>query len=147
MSAFVDWAAAKLDYTVNHLSYQQIADKYGISKRTVLRYAKANDWQDSKKNRAEKLVAECHQKIAEQYSQNTEEILQLFYKDFYRIQEKIEQTLSVDDAFAPKDLKALTGVLMDLKTAMGLDDVTKVTDGDKSGVTIEFVNNVWDGEQ
>lgn len=94
-----------------------------------------------------KVNRKCEQrsieKTAEKVSSTYAEAVSTYMDIANKIQEKIFQTLAIDDAFSPRDLKALTGMLMDLKMAMDLKPYEQDDDG-KDKTVIEFVNNDWD---
>lgn len=67
----INWAKALAEYISDEtLSYQDIASKYGISKRSVVNRAKKDNWQILKKE----TLLKVHQKLPEKTSTNLVEL-------------------------------------------------------------------------
>lgn len=53
-SATLDWVSMKADYCQNpHLSYADMSEKYAVSKRTIERRARADEWTDGRRQFAD----------------------------------------------------------------------------------------------
>ncbi len=110
----VDWNAVKSEYASSVCTYKEIADKYGVTKRTVERQARRGDWVKAR----EEYVSECRQRAIEKTAQSYAEFAVSMQREIVEISrkliEKVKQTLIFDEAFSPRDLKGLSSMLVDL---------------------------------
>ena len=139
----VDWNAVKSEYVSSLCSYKEIADRYGVTKRTVERQAKKGDWVTARTE----YVSECRQKAIEKTAESYAEFAISLQSGIIEISrkliEKVKQTLTYDEAFSPRDLKGLSSMLVDL---MVVREKMAGAEEDKSDnrLIVEFVNNDWD---
>ena len=141
-----DWEAAKREYVTTSCTYQQIADKYGCSIRSVIRQANKGSWQAERKRYVTDVAQACHKMSVEKTAEKFSDYVSELQEDVVRISRelvgKIDMTLSVNLPFAPKDLKSLSSMLTDLM--INLEKMQTWEKDDKEKVTVEFVNMEWD---
>ena len=121
--ASIDWDAAKAEYVTTNSSYQDIADKYGVAKRSVTRQADKGDWQRARKEYVTKVSTLCHQMTTEEAARKkamtfaeyaVEQQSDLIELNRLLI-EKAKQTLGMyDEALSPRDLKSISSMITDL---------------------------------
>lgn len=113
-----NWEAAKREYVTGDFSYQDIADKYGASKRTVIRQAAKGNWQKAKEDYVTRVTELCHQKTAEKTAEKFSDYASQLQSDLIdatkKLMGKIDETMLFDLPFAPKDLKSMSSALIDL---------------------------------
>lgn len=52
----IDWAAAATDYITDNFSYKTLAEKYGVSMKSVERHSKAEGWREKRRKHCEKMT-------------------------------------------------------------------------------------------
>ena len=142
-----DWEAAKREYVTSACSYQDIADKYGASKRTVIRQAAKGNWQKAREDYVTSVTELCHQRTAEKTAEKFSDYASELQSDLIdvskKLMAKINETMVFDLPFAPKDLKSMSSALIDLMSLYKqMTEDAGASSKDK--VVIEFVNNEWD---
>ena len=135
----VDKAAVREDY-INGLSVRQLADKYEIPKSTVGRWVQQYGWlrevdrQERKlhKNKKRDTVSGTapageEKRDAEEPPVPREPIELPVCDDFEAVRTyvlkllgKADQLLELDDALAPRDLKSLSSMLLDVRTLLNI---------------------------
>ncbi len=142
-----DWAAAKREYVTSVCSYQDIADKYGASKRTVIRQAAKGNWQKAREDYVTTVTELCHQrtaeKTAEKFSDYASELQSDLIEVSKKLMAKINETMVFDLPFAPKDLKSMSSALIDLMS-LYKQMTEDGNSGTKDTITVEFVKGDWD---
>ena len=134
-----DWEKIRLEYVTTNCSKSYIAEKYGVTRQTVIRNAKAGGWDDARERYVTGVTQKCYT-VAENHAVDFASRL---YDSSEKLLGKVNQLLELEDALSPRDLKSLTGALMDLKLLRDIKSEEEKTD-DSNKVIIEFVNNDWD---
>jgi hypothetical protein len=121
--ASIDWDAVKIEYVTTSCTYQELADKYGVAIRTVIRRAGKGDWQQARKEHVTRVSQLCHmkaaEKIAEKKAMTFAEYAVEQQSDLIELNrlliEKAKQTLGMyDEALSPRDLKSISSMITDL---------------------------------
>lgn len=59
---------------------------------------------------------------------------------------KVDQLLALEDALAPRDLKSISSVLVDVMTMQNMDKSGDNPEDSKNTITVRWVDNPWDKE-
>lgn len=114
------WKTAKRDYVKNSISYEGIAEKYGISRRAVANRAQKENWQALKhKSRkiVEKAVKTAESECIERAKQSALNLFDLADQMTNAISTMMAAHM---DELRPADLKALTAAMKDIKDIKGI---------------------------
>lgn len=166
-------ARAKQDF-LDGMSYRQIASKYGVGIGSVSRWAEKDKWDpiDRNRNGTPKRNTGTEQNAQEepqeplQFLDHIEcskvpEDFDLLRESALLALERINETLRGDKALAPRDIKSITGALLDLKNqlnalsprelremALRLRSLEKQTETTQAEpVVVTFVNREWDNAE
>lgn len=108
-----DVVAAEKEYIENHtLSYQDIAQKYGVDKRTVSRYAQQHDWTARRQDAINSGLEKHKTEHAELISQTNERHLKLWRSA------QNGAAAAVKRAHDTKDTKNLASAVFSLKQSI-----------------------------
>ncbi len=147
--ATIAWEKIKHEYISTDVSYKDLAKKYGVSLRSIAGKAADEDWTKQKENYCINLASKLHQKTAEKQAESFAEYVSEMRSDLIKnhqlLEKKFLETISYGDAFSPRDLKSLSGMLTDLM--MNYKNMLQETEGGKStgeDQVIRWVNNEWD---
>lgn len=149
MASQIDWTKAKNIYVTSDKTIKEIADKFGVSERTVWRRYTKENWKQLRADYVSRLTEKCHEKTAEKQAKSFAEFVPVLEHGIVDIStkllEKINETMQYGDAFSPRDLKSLSSMVIDI--GMLLKDVkedmnTGSAAADK--ITVEFVKGEWD---
>lgn len=167
-------ARAKQDF-LDGMSYRQIASKYGVGIGSVSRWAEKDKWDPIDRNRngtpkrntgteqnAQEEPQEPLQLLDHIVESEAPEDFDLLRESALLALERINETLRGDKALAPRDIKSITGALLDLKNqlnalsprelreqALRLQALRKqAEDEDKTPepVQVVFVNREWEAQ-
>lgn len=170
--------AARQDY-LEGMSYRQIAARYGISVGLIAKWAKADVWEQE--GLSAELVAKREQKRERRREQNEQreqpnpaegaipftELVDEELPDYTSLRAtallilaKINQRLLAEKPLEPRDIKSLTGALLDLKNQLNalsprelreqaarlrsLEKQAQADDKPQEPVQVVFVNREWD---
>lgn len=171
-------AQAKADF-LEGMSYREIAANYGVGLGSVARWAEKDGWDLSKRNtngtharnRGTKAEQAIDEETVAQALQAIEEDVPVEepekYADFDLLREtalmvlqKIRQRLEAEKPLEPRDIKSLTGALLDLKNqlnalsprelreqALRLQALRRQAEDESKPaepVVVKFVNREWD---
>ena len=106
-----DWEKAKLAYVYGNLSYQEVADKFGVSRRSVERHASKGDWTGLKKAHDGELAEACRQDSIKLGTKFIEEL----NADAWKTHRKIALILDMAEPLSPRDIRSLTGAICELR--------------------------------
>lgn len=126
-----DKAAVRADYTAG-MSFRALEEKYGIPKSTIAGWAKLDGWVQEKRIRRPKrneIVRAAIKTLGQLDSDipdiRTEDMTedddyQLMRRYVNKLLHKADQILDIDDALAPRDLKSVSSMLLDVRTLMNV---------------------------
>ena len=117
MSAPNDWVKIKNEYLSQGTPYRELCEKYGVNLKTLARHAKKEGWVQTRKETANKVSTRSQKRIEDNKVRNVDRLFAATDK----LLKKAEQLLELEDPLSPRDLKALSGTLMDARALMGAD--------------------------
>ena len=144
-----DWNAAKNEYVVTNCTYQDIADKYGTSLRTVIRQAGKGEWQEARKEYVTRVTEKCLKMSSEKQAKSFTDFIPVLQNGIIdtttMLLGKIMETMSYGDAFSPRDLKSLSGMVNDLGFLLkDLKEDMNAGTNETDKITVEFIKGDWD---
>lgn len=120
-SRLIDKEAVRKDYE-RGLTLRQLALKYDVSRTTIMRWARAGGWKQGERPMPAESVTECDSvttvtpgdklPVDRLYAQLEARTLQLLGK--------ADDLLSLDEPLAPRDLKSLSSMLLDVRQLLGI---------------------------
>ena len=113
-----NWAKIKNEYVSKGTPYRELTKKYGVNLKTLARHAKSEEWVRLREEYVNKLSTESLRKTQSQAIVQATRIQTATEK----LLKKAEQLLELEDALAPRDLKALSATLLDARTLLGIKD-------------------------
>lgn len=113
--AVVDWLAVKTEYVTTATSYRELSKKYGVRYKTLADRAKAEGWVDARHQYMEKAISAAEDAMAAQHAVRVVK----FQNVADRLLAKIEAMVDAV-AMTPKDIRALTAAMGDLKDIMDI---------------------------
>lgn len=106
-----DWKKIKTEYITGNISYRDLAKKYNVHFRTISNKARAEGWVELKRKKADETVTETIDAIKQKQIDRGARLASVAEK----LLAKVEQIIDAQSVLDPKDLKAISGVLKDLK--------------------------------
>ena len=146
----IDWTKVRMEYLSTECTYRDLASKYGIALSNIAKKAKKEDWQGARETHRNKIGTKAEQKTIEKTSETLAEYAARQTADLVKINElligKVYETMAYGDAFSPRDLKSLSGMLADLMmNRKSMMDEQNAGAGESDKVTVEFVKPYWEG--
>lgn len=116
--AVVDWLAVKTEYVTTATSYRELARKYGVSRKTIADRGKAGNWVRERGQYRDESTSKMKAAAAQGQAERAER----FVSAADKLLGKIEEIVGSDNEqpLAPKDIRALTAAMGDLKGIMGI---------------------------
>ena len=114
----VDWVGIKTEYITTETGYRKLADKYGVSFRTLSQKAKDEEWVQERRKHRENIVKKAVRKVANQESDKMARFCTVSDKLLNRIERIIEESETGD--ITAKDIRSLTAAVKDLKEIQGV---------------------------
>jgi hypothetical protein len=148
--AEIAWTKIKNEYLSSDISYRDLAKKHGVSLRMIAYKAKEEDWQTAKQKHCNAVATRLQQKTIEKQSKDFADFIPVLKEGIIdtttMLLAKIAETMSYGDAFSPRDLKSLSGMINDLSFL--LKDLNEQTGAaaESDKVTVEFVKPYWETE-
>ncbi|MBR0352237.1 MAG: hypothetical protein IJH53_03440 [Oscillospiraceae bacterium] len=145
MKKVIDWNAVKNDYVTGTVSYRNLGSKYAISSSNISRHGRREDWPALRQKYQEELVAQYARLAAERDAAYVAEMKEKVVCFSRILAKKMEETLSYDEPFAPRDLsmlqKALSLMQGNLESFLSCD-----RKADDRSLNVVFVNGDWENE-
>lgn len=113
----VDWKAIKAEYIAGGISYQKLAEKYGVSFSTLSHLAKREKWTDLKQKACEKEDMDLANSIGKKNAKKSAKIDRLVDRLLDMVSERLESLV-----IEGKDVKSIASALKDLKELKGIKD-------------------------
>lgn len=139
-----------LDYITTDKSLRVLAKKHNVAVSTLKKWKDEGHWDVERKA----LLADAAQQAREKFETDVAQALNSMTDRMGKILEsadklllKVDQLLSLEDALAPRDLKSISSVLVDVLTMQ--NTVNGQEDGkedSKNNLTVTWINNPWDEE-
>lgn len=126
MDCNVDKEAVRRDY-VRGFSLRQLAAKYGVSRTTIMRWVRAGGWKPEAraKTAAENVTAPvtpCDDvtPMVTEEKLHSDDLYERLAAYTDKVLEKADQLLTLDEPLAPRDLKSLSSMLLDVRQLLGI---------------------------
>ena len=114
----VDWVKIKTEYITTDTGYRKLADKYGVSFRTLSQKAKDEEWVQERRKHRENIVKKAVRKVEDHESTKMARFATVSDKLLNRIERIIEE--SEEGKITAKDIRSLTAAVKDLKEIQGV---------------------------
>lgn len=112
-----------LDYISSDISLRALAKKYKVADSTVRRWAKEEGWSVEKQEFVASAAQQARAKIHAAKAQLLEELTERNEKVYLcadKLLVKVDALLNLEDALAPRDLKSISSVLLDVMTMQNM---------------------------
>lgn len=86
----IDWNAIRAEYIGGGISQRKLAQKYGISERTLLNRANKEKWSDKRKSACNKSVTKAEQKVSNVTSDNAAIAQRIKQKLLIKLEKEID---------------------------------------------------------
>lgn len=117
VSGVTDWLAIKTEYVTTASSYRDLSKKYGVRYKTLADRGKAEGWVDARHHYREKAISAAEDALAEQHADRAVR----FHSVADRLLDRIEELVADGGIkLVPKEIRALTSAMCDLRDVMGL---------------------------
>lgn len=134
----IDWGKLKTEYVTTTVSQRELAKKYNVQPTMIARKCKEEDWVGEREAFVRKTSARCVQRTQDQKVDAAARL----HRSAEKLLEKIDQLMELDDVLAPRDLKSISGTMLDVKTVLGIkDEEAKDTSNE---IKVTFVEAPWD---
>lgn len=114
----VDWVGIKTEYITTETGYRKLAEKYGVSFRTLSQKAKDEEWVKERRKHRENIVKKAVRKVEDHESSKMARFATVSDKLLNRIERIIEE--SETGQISAKDIRSLTAAVKDLKEIQGV---------------------------
>lgn len=111
-----DWQSIKTEYITTDTSYRKLARKYDVHYKVIADRGKAENWVELRSQHRDKTLTKTLDKIAE----NKAKRLSRFEAVADKLLERIERRVESDVPLGPKDMRAITASMKDLKEIVGV---------------------------
>lgn len=115
----VEWLKIRNDYINGGGSYRKLAEKYGVSKSTLYKKAKAENWVKLKEENRCKIGAKAEQKIIEKEAKREADRVSRLLGLSDQLADKIEQAISELDIYLAKNKRKTKTVEYNCPSASG----------------------------
>ncbi len=111
----MDWNKIKAEYIAGGTSYRKLCEKYGVSRTTLQRKAKDENWLTLRSQAEAKTETKIIEAVSDDASENAVNIINVADK----LLGKIYEMLDADLPYNTQNIKNLTSALKDLKEIKG----------------------------
>lgn len=105
----------KTEYILTGISLRKLADKYGIPRGTVTRIASTERWYTLRQAESPESVKKHVLPSGEPIIQATMDAARKITEATDKLMVKVYQLLDLDEPLSPRDLKSISGALLDAK--------------------------------
>ncbi len=146
----IDWVKIRNEYVTGNISQRALVEQYGIARRGLETRCSREGWVAAREEYRKRVSALAEEKAAEKQAEGfaayIDEARGDFIRDHREIQKKIDETIHYGEAFSPRDLKNLSGLLADLMRVYKdmREEIRAADDGDGATYRIEFVPGEWE---
>ena len=138
----MSWRKIKAEYIAGGISQRALADKYGVSRTTLMKKAVKEGWSKKRKQSEDKAIAKTQQKTADEVADNAVTLQRIKRKLLAKVEtmldnfpdtnagEKRERIGNADYIYKIKDLAAVYSALEDktIKTSVDIEDLSPLTE-------------------
>lgn len=107
----IDWEQARHKYIYGHCSYQEIANEFKVSLRSVERQAAKGGWVKEKEKYVGEVAGECRRNAVKLGA----EFIAALNEDAWAAEKKLREDLNLPEPLSPQDIRAATGSLLNLR--------------------------------
>ena len=112
----VDWTKIKAEYIAGGTSYRKLVDKYGVSRTTLQRKAKEENW-IGLRSQAE---AKTETRIVNDISRQNAKIDETYFRCVDKLMKKAEELIETTQIWQPTMLKEMATTMKYLKECKGV---------------------------
>ena len=113
----MDWEKARIEYVTNpKVSYQTIADRYGVSRTQVANRSRDEGWRQLRDDYLKSVCTKTLDVLADQAADREVKIVSVADKLLSKLDQAVDDCNPVDLLGNPKLARALTGAVLDLRT-------------------------------
>ena len=137
-----------LDYITTDMSLRVLAKKHNVSLSTLQKWKQDGHWDVERKALLAEATQQARERIDTDKAQALDSLadrLEKILKSADKLLLKVDQLLNLEDALAPRDLKSISSVLVDVMTMQNMDKSEDKEDS-KNTITVRWENNPWDEE-
>jgi len=127
----INWDDIRNEYIATSISYRKLADKYGVSFRTLQRKATKEDWVSKRSQKGVKSAEKTIEKTSDMAAERAANLMTATDMVLHAILEDIEK---IKAAEVPYNWKNITGALKDIK------DIQTVPENTQQNIRISFGN-------
>ena len=127
-----------LDYISSDISLRALAKKHKVADSTVRRWAKEEGWAAEKQEFVLSAAQQARANMRAAKAQLLTELTDRTEKVYLcadKLLLKVDQLLNLEDALAPRDLKSISSVLVDVMT---MQNIGKSDDDEDGGGAVEI---------
>lgn len=120
-----DWVAIKTEYVTTNTSYRKLAEKYGINKDSIAARAKAENWQQEKRQQTDNIQTKAIQKTTEAIAETHAERIALLMAGGAKAAQLLMRNLENMEAsgeIRPYEIKATIDAMKGIKELYKADD-------------------------
>ena len=105
----------RTEYATSSISLRKLADKYGVPRGTVTRIAAEEGWSTLRTAESAESIKNYISDSAQVMLRTQEEAASMLWTCSEKLSSKVFQLLDLEEPLAPRDLKAISGALLDIK--------------------------------
>lgn len=131
-----DWTKIKNEYINGGITYQALADKYGVSFSTLEKKARGEKWRELKAKQREKVEEKTREKTAEKIAETESNVNAMMSRIRLKLTQKIEQAVDGMGDIDTAELRKLVSCFVDMSAAQSANGE------DKSGALADILEAV-----
>lgn len=105
----------RTEYATSSISLRKLADKYGVPRGTVTRIAAEEGWSTLRNAESAESIANHVSESGRMTLKAQEDASAMLWECTEKLSGKVFQLLDLEEPLAPRDLKAISGALLDIK--------------------------------
>ena len=129
----INWDDIRNEYITTNISYRKLADKYGVSFRTLQRKATKEDWVSKRSQKGVKSAEKTIEKTSDMAAERAANLMTATDMVLHAILEDIEK---IKAAEVPYNWKNITGALKDIK------DIQTVPENTQQNILVKIESDI-----
>lgn len=129
----INWDDIRNEYIATSISYRKLADKYGVSFRTLQRKATKEDWVSKRSQKGVKSAEKTIEKTSDKAAERAANLMTATDMVLHAILEDIEK---IKAAEVPYNWKNITGALKDIK------DIQTVPENTQQNILVKIESDI-----